>query len=285
MTTPAERDLPPLPSPDLWLDATSTMRGYKQRPSPGPWFDVDSMHAYARAALASSPALTQEAFIAGYCKRSEMSMETYDSNFVALPCNCEDESCTGWATIRRKPENILEHVGSDLGAAYFNLTSPAVQAVPSPAPSLTTYLENIYAFLCSVAPEGLADEAFRDIPEAVFGDSARSRIASQESPQCPNAGAVSGFSRPDRGTGKETRDAVGAAALAAPVAQPEPRSMDEHPRCILWDSNHPDYPVEWTNPGRAARDGEVAYIRYDLFSEAMNAAAPSQPEPTVGERA
>lgn len=46
----------------------------------------------------------------------------------------------------------------------------------------------------------------------------------------------------------------------------------EAPRNIIWDSRRPDYPVEWSNPGRAAREGEVHYIRYDLYSDAVYAA-------------
>lgn len=61
----------------------------------------------------------------------------------------------------------------------------------------------------------------------------------------------------------------------AGAAQVPGGSDDKHPRFILWDSLHPDYPVEWTNPGRPTREGEVGYVRYDLFSAACEAAEPA----------
>lgn len=58
--------------------------------------------------------------------------------------------------------------------------------------------------------------------------------------------------------------------------QPQAPALDAQgeaaPRNIIWDSRHPDYPVEWSNPGRPAREGEVHYIRYDIFSNAMHKA-------------
>lgn len=62
--------------------------------------------------------------------------------------------------------------------------------------------------------------------------------------------------------------------FAAPVAQPATEQA-EAPRNIIWDAKHPDYPVEWSNPGRAAREGEVHYIRYDLYSDAVHATQPT----------
>lgn len=39
------------------------------------------------------------------------------------------------------------------------------------------------------------------------------------------------------------------------------------PRYIIWDSKHPDYPVEWTNPGRPTREGELGFFRHDVVNE------------------
>lgn len=61
------------------------------------------------------------------------------------------------------------------------------------------------------------------------------------------------------------RDSIATLRLA-----PEAVTVDGSfpPRNIIFDSLHPDYPVEWSNPGRPAREGEVHYIRYDIYAEA-----------------
>jgi len=44
---------------------------------------------------------------------------------------------------------------------------------------------------------------------------------------------------------------------------------DSLPRYIIWDSKHPDYPVEWTTPGRPTREGELGFFRHDVVNELM----------------
>lgn len=63
----------------------------------------------------------REWFISGYISRSEISREFYDEHFVALPCECKDETCAGWATIKRDPERILNHIGLDLSSSYLKI--------------------------------------------------------------------------------------------------------------------------------------------------------------------
>jgi hypothetical protein len=43
--------------------------------------------------------MTKEEFILGYCNRSNITIEQFNDTFVALPCNCGDDSCRGWAVI------------------------------------------------------------------------------------------------------------------------------------------------------------------------------------------
>ena len=54
--------------------------------------------------------MTQTEFITGYAERSGLTREQYDSQYVALPCDCPDEDCPGWASVRRRPDAILEHL-------------------------------------------------------------------------------------------------------------------------------------------------------------------------------
>ncbi len=39
------------------------------------------------------------------------------------------------------------------------------------------------------------------------------------------------------------------------------------PRLILFNKRMPDWPVEWTNPGRPGTEDDVAYIRMDIVTE------------------
>ncbi len=52
---------------------------------------------------------TREAFIAEYCARSSITRAFYDEHFVALPCECGEAGCQGWASIHNTPEMIEDH--------------------------------------------------------------------------------------------------------------------------------------------------------------------------------
>lgn len=53
--------------------------------------------------------LTQTQFIKEYCDRSKITeQELNDLGRFAIPCDCEDESCNGWAMIGRG--SIHSHV-------------------------------------------------------------------------------------------------------------------------------------------------------------------------------
>jgi hypothetical protein len=45
--------------------------------------------------------MTKEEFIQGYCKNSNIDREFFDRYFAAEECDCGDEKCKGWSTIRK----------------------------------------------------------------------------------------------------------------------------------------------------------------------------------------
>lgn len=54
--------------------------------------------------------MTKDEFIEGYCRRSEITREAFDRDFVALPCNCEQDGCNGWAAIDNDEDSIKHHM-------------------------------------------------------------------------------------------------------------------------------------------------------------------------------
>lgn len=69
------------------------------------WVDQDSEVLISEAMKETS----RESFIEDYCKRSEVTREWLDVNFVALPCNCGESNCNGWAMVGNNPESIKMH--------------------------------------------------------------------------------------------------------------------------------------------------------------------------------
>jgi len=53
--------------------------------------------------------MTKEEFIEYYCRNSKITREYYDRYYVALPCNCGEYMCQGWASIRNNPDIIEDH--------------------------------------------------------------------------------------------------------------------------------------------------------------------------------
>ena len=56
--------------------------------------------------------MTKTQFIEGYRKRSEMNQQQMDSfleDMTALPCQCGETSCKGWAMISNRKDIIRAH--------------------------------------------------------------------------------------------------------------------------------------------------------------------------------
>lgn len=53
--------------------------------------------------------MTEDEFIASYCKRSGVTWEWLSLRRAALPCACGNEGCEGWAMIPNDPESIEWH--------------------------------------------------------------------------------------------------------------------------------------------------------------------------------
>lgn len=43
--------------------------------------------------------MTKDDFISGYIKRSEVTREFFNENYIAIPCDCDYENCNGWAAV------------------------------------------------------------------------------------------------------------------------------------------------------------------------------------------
>jgi hypothetical protein len=55
------------------------------------------------------PIITKAEFIAAYCAASGVSWDDLKEKRVALPCNCDDESCSGWAMVPNDPISTESH--------------------------------------------------------------------------------------------------------------------------------------------------------------------------------
>ena len=44
-------------------------------------------------------AMNEADFIAGYCKRSRISEESFHKHRIAMPCACGVDECQGWAAV------------------------------------------------------------------------------------------------------------------------------------------------------------------------------------------
>lgn len=40
--------------------------------------------------------MTQEQYISDYCHWHRITRETFDANYVAVPCSCGEKLCRGW---------------------------------------------------------------------------------------------------------------------------------------------------------------------------------------------
>lgn len=51
----------------------------------------------------------QAAFIRKYCTESGLSLAEFNVSWKALPCDCGDPSCVGWAVVTNTPEAMDLH--------------------------------------------------------------------------------------------------------------------------------------------------------------------------------
>jgi len=83
----------------------------------------------------------------------------------------------------------------------YALAAIAAAATPQPAKTTTQQLKDIYAFLASTAPEGIADEAFRNIPNSILPDSWRTEQLSLYAVKGDADGERLGLAQQDRRAG------------------------------------------------------------------------------------
>jgi len=57
------------------------------------------------------PEITMEEFIVDYCRKSHIDKAFYNERYVALPCDCGEDGCRGWASIRRNWDGIQHQLG------------------------------------------------------------------------------------------------------------------------------------------------------------------------------
>lgn len=55
--------------------------------------------------------MTSDEFERSYCERSGITLEEYHNEFnlITLPCNCDHETCDGWAAVDNNQLSIKVH--------------------------------------------------------------------------------------------------------------------------------------------------------------------------------
>jgi Papain family cysteine protease len=61
----------------------------------------------------TTESITQQEFIDGYCKRSNVTWEKLSQTRVALPCRCDDPTCDGWAMVFNDPVSVKDHLSTN----------------------------------------------------------------------------------------------------------------------------------------------------------------------------
>jgi hypothetical protein len=59
--------------------------------------------------IAIRPIGDKENFEKRYCNRSNITRDYYNENFITLPCNCNQEGCSGWACVTNNDISIKAH--------------------------------------------------------------------------------------------------------------------------------------------------------------------------------
>ena len=54
--------------------------------------------------------MTKKEFEMGYIERSNISKKYYDKHFVTLPCNCGEDTCSGFAAVSKDSKAIRKHI-------------------------------------------------------------------------------------------------------------------------------------------------------------------------------
>jgi hypothetical protein len=98
-----------------------------------------------------------------------------------------------------------------------HLFSLEVQQVAVPDKRESTHLKDIYAFLESTAPPGIADEAFRNVPDSILPDSLRSEKLSLHTVKSDTDGKCLGLAKQDSDLGRATDSTIN---LSQQVAVP-----------------------------------------------------------------
>ena len=96
------------------------------------------------------------------------------------------------------------------------------QLAPQPAPDGPTtiiynHLKEIYGFLADICPDGIADEAFRNVPDSVLPYSERPTLLPYNTRQGNAPGECPGFARQDSEIGGRVNGALKAAPAVAPT--------------------------------------------------------------------
>ena len=63
--------------------------------------------------LGGKARMEKEEFIKNYCEKSHLTRKEYDKDYVALPCNCGNPDCKGWATITKTGLAIKTHIATN----------------------------------------------------------------------------------------------------------------------------------------------------------------------------
>lgn len=72
----------------------------------------------------------------------------------------------------------------------------------------THHMKEIYDYLCSIAPPGIADEAFRNVPDSLLPDSQRTALVSDQLGESDEPEKRMGLAQQDRRAGAEANGVV-----------------------------------------------------------------------------
>ena len=149
-------------------------------------------------------------------------------NFDATEFNTD---CSSNSSMRR---SFARHIIANLPA----------QAVPVLS-SQTDYLKEIYDFLASICPPGIADEAFRNVPDSILPYSKRAEGIPFYHEHSDSDRNLSGLARQSSGVRRQIVGAVSRSLAAPPAQAAQPTDAE---RYVLTKANVDDL-ISWLRAG------------------------------------
>ena len=117
-----------------------------------------------------------------------------------------------WGRIEGYTRNQMREA---VAAAVAKTEAKQAQQVAVPDKRESNHLKDIYAFLASTAPPGVADEAFRNVPDSILPDSLRSEKLSLHTVKSDADGKCLGLAKQDSDLGRATDGTINSSQQVA----------------------------------------------------------------------